>query len=61
MIDDAEMPVIERSNELLIQVKAAALNIIDTNICHGYSKMYRRILNSGVRNARNYVILFYSD
>ncbi|XP_066591246.1 reticulon-4-interacting protein 1 homolog, mitochondrial-like isoform X2 [Prorops nasuta] len=50
MIDDAEIPSIYRSNELLIQVRAASLNIIDTKICSGYSRMYRRLLNSGVRD-----------
>ncbi|XP_012166333.1 reticulon-4-interacting protein 1 homolog, mitochondrial [Bombus terrestris] len=47
MIDDAEMPMIERSNELLVQVKAASVNVVDTKICYGYSKIYRRLLNSG--------------
>ncbi|XP_076681131.1 NAD(P)H oxidoreductase RTN4IP1, mitochondrial isoform X2 [Andrena cerasifolii] len=47
LIDDAEMPMIQRSNELLIQVKAASLNIVDTKLCHGYSRTYRRLLNSG--------------
>lgn len=48
MIDDAEMPMIQRSNELLIQVKAASVNIVDVKICEGYSRTYRRLLNSGV-------------
>lgn len=48
MIDDSEMPTIKKSNELLIQVKAASLNVIDTKICSGYSRIYRRLLNSGV-------------
>lgn len=48
MIEDAEMPAIRKSNELLIQVKAASLSITDTKICFGYSKIYRRLLNSGV-------------
>ncbi|XP_011262065.1 reticulon-4-interacting protein 1, mitochondrial isoform X1 [Camponotus floridanus] len=47
MIDDVEMPTIKKSNDLLIQVKAASLNVIDTKICSGYSKIYRRLLNSG--------------
>ncbi|XP_074111455.1 NAD(P)H oxidoreductase RTN4IP1, mitochondrial [Cotesia typhae] len=47
LIDDAEVPSIQRSNELLIQVKAASVNIVDAKICSGYSKAYRRILNSG--------------
>ncbi|XP_003705322.1 NAD(P)H oxidoreductase RTN4IP1, mitochondrial isoform X1 [Megachile rotundata] len=47
MIDDAEMPMIQRSNELLIQVKAASVNVVDTKICYGYSKIYRKLLNSG--------------
>lgn len=47
MIDDAEMPMIERSNELLVQVKAASVNVVDTKICNGYSKIYRRLLNYG--------------
>jgi len=42
------MPMIKKSNELLIQVKAASLNVIDTKICSGYSRIYRRLLNSGV-------------
>ncbi|KOC65018.1 Reticulon-4-interacting protein 1, mitochondrial [Habropoda laboriosa] len=41
------MPIIQKSNELLIQVKAASLNVVDTKICYGYSKNYRRLLNSG--------------
>lgn len=48
MIDDSEMPTIKKSNELLIQVKAASLNVIDTKICSGYSRIYRKLLNSGV-------------
>ncbi|KAK2579490.1 hypothetical protein KPH14_010803 [Odynerus spinipes] len=47
LIDDAEMPMIQRSNDILIQVKAASVNIVDAKICHGYSKTYRRLLNSG--------------
>ncbi|KYN06277.1 Reticulon-4-interacting protein 1, mitochondrial [Cyphomyrmex costatus] len=47
LIDDSEMPTIKRSNELLIQVKAASLNVVDTKICSGYSRIYRRLLNSG--------------
>jgi len=47
-IDDAEMPTIKKSNELLIQVKAASLSVTDTKICSGYSKIYRKLLNSGV-------------
>jgi len=46
MIEDVEMPTIKKSNELLIQVKAASLNVIDTKICYGYSRIYRRLLNS---------------
>lgn len=49
MIDDAEMPMIKKNNDLLIQVKAASVNVVDTKICSGYSKAYRRLLNSGVR------------
>jgi hypothetical protein len=48
MIDDAEMPMIKKSNELLIQVKAASLSVTDIKICSGYSKIYRKLLNSGV-------------
>ncbi|CAL7938633.1 unnamed protein product [Xylocopa violacea] len=47
MIDDAEMPMIEKSNEILVQVKAASVNVVDTKICYGYSKIYRRLLNYG--------------
>ncbi|XP_057327031.1 reticulon-4-interacting protein 1 homolog, mitochondrial-like [Microplitis mediator] len=47
LIDDAEVPSLQRSNELLIQVKAASVNVVDAKICSGYSKAYRRILNSG--------------
>ncbi|XP_012056215.1 PREDICTED: reticulon-4-interacting protein 1, mitochondrial-like [Atta cephalotes] len=47
LIDDSEMPTIKKSNELLIQVKAASINVIDTKICSGYSRIYRRLLNSG--------------
>lgn len=46
MIEDVEMPTIKKSNELLIQVRAASLNVIDTKICYGYSRIYRRLLNS---------------
>ncbi|XP_053985942.1 reticulon-4-interacting protein 1, mitochondrial-like [Hylaeus volcanicus] len=47
MVYDAEMPIIQTSNELLIQVKAASVNIVDAKICSGYSKTYRRLLNIG--------------
>nr|XP_012232940.1 PREDICTED: reticulon-4-interacting protein 1 homolog, mitochondrial-like isoform X2 [Linepithema humile] len=46
LIEDVEMPTIKKSNELLIQVKATSLNVIDTKICYGYSRIYRRLLNS---------------
>ncbi|XP_033209573.1 reticulon-4-interacting protein 1, mitochondrial-like [Belonocnema kinseyi] len=46
-IEDAEMPVIQRQNELLIQVKAASVHDVDMKICNGYSRFYRRLLNSG--------------
>lgn len=48
IVEDAEMPTIRKSNEVLIQVKAASLNVIDTKICSGYSRIYRKLLNSGV-------------
>lgn len=48
MVEDSEMPTIKKSNELLIQVKAASLNVVDIKICSGYSRIYRRLLNSGV-------------
>lgn len=51
MVEDAEMPRIRKSNEVLIQVKAASLNVIDTKICSGYSRIYRKLLNSGVSKA----------
>ncbi|XP_034943214.1 reticulon-4-interacting protein 1, mitochondrial-like [Chelonus insularis] len=47
VIDDAEVPSLQQSNELLIQVKAASVNVVDAKICSGYSKAYRRVLNSG--------------
>ncbi|XP_058796861.1 reticulon-4-interacting protein 1, mitochondrial-like isoform X2 [Phymastichus coffea] len=46
-IDDSEMPTIKKSNELLIQVKAACIHDVDIKICSGYSRTYRRLLNSG--------------
>lgn len=48
MVDDAEVPTIQRPDELLIQVKAASLNVVDAKISNGYSRVYRRLLNSGV-------------
>lgn len=48
LVEDAEMPTIQRPNEVLIQVKAASLNIIDAKITNGYSKLYRGLLNSGL-------------
>ncbi|XP_063982853.1 reticulon-4-interacting protein 1 homolog, mitochondrial-like isoform X2 [Diachasmimorpha longicaudata] len=47
VIDDAEVPMIEKSNEILIQVKAASVNRVDVRICSGYSKFYRRFFNNG--------------
>ncbi|XP_051168505.1 reticulon-4-interacting protein 1, mitochondrial-like [Leptopilina boulardi] len=47
MVEDIEMPMIQKKNELLVQVKAASVHDVDINICHGYYKTYRRILNSG--------------
>lgn len=46
-IDDAEVPTIKRSNELLIQVKASSVTPLDGRICSGYALAYRRILNTG--------------
>lgn len=48
MIEDAEMPTIQKSNEVLIQVKAASIHDVDIKICSGYSIAYRRLLNNGV-------------
>lgn len=48
MIEDAEMPTIQKSNELLIQVKAASIHEVDIKICSGYARAYRRLLNNGV-------------
>ncbi|XP_014234289.1 reticulon-4-interacting protein 1 homolog, mitochondrial-like [Trichogramma pretiosum] len=47
LIEDAEMPTIQKPNEILIQVKAASINEIDVQICSGYSRAYRKLLNSG--------------
>ncbi|XP_014204452.1 reticulon-4-interacting protein 1 homolog, mitochondrial-like [Copidosoma floridanum] len=47
LVEDAEMPVIQKSNEILIQVKAASIHEVDLKICSGYSKFYRRLLNNG--------------
>ncbi|KAK0181626.1 hypothetical protein PV327_003896 [Microctonus hyperodae] len=47
IIDDAEMPTLRRSNDVLVQVKATSVNIIDVKICSGYSRAYRKLLNSG--------------
>lgn len=59
MIDDAKMPAIEKSNQLLIQVKAASVNVVDTKICYGYSKIYRKLLNTGVSSLKCHLVLFY--
>jgi NADPH:quinone reductase-like Zn-dependent oxidoreductase len=48
MVKNAEIPRIKKSNELLIQVKAASINDVDVLICSGYSKAYRSLLNTGV-------------
>ena len=42
------MPIIQKPNELLIQVKAASLHDEDIKISSGYSQAYRRLLNNGV-------------
>lgn len=42
------MPTLRRSNDVLVQVKATSVNIIDVKICSGYSRAYRKLLNSGV-------------
>ncbi|XP_012269803.2 reticulon-4-interacting protein 1 homolog, mitochondrial-like isoform X2 [Athalia rosae] len=46
-IDDAEMPTIQKPDELLIQVKSASVDIVDAKICSGYARAYRQLLNSG--------------
>lgn len=47
-IDDAEMPAIQKPDDILIQVKSASVNVVDAKICSGYAKTYRQLLNSGV-------------
>lgn len=56
-MDDVEIPSVVRPNELLIHVRAASVNVVDTKICSGYSRIYRRLLNSGVSGLfREYAI-----
>ncbi|EFN89830.1 reticulon-4-interacting protein 1 homolog, mitochondrial [Harpegnathos saltator] len=47
IMDDVEVPTAVKPNELLIQVHATSVNVVDTKICYGYSRIYRRLLNSG--------------
>ncbi|XP_014478782.1 PREDICTED: reticulon-4-interacting protein 1 homolog, mitochondrial-like [Dinoponera quadriceps] len=47
IMEDREVPTIIKPKELLICVYAASVNVVDTKICSGYSKFYRRLLNSG--------------
>lgn len=45
LIDDVPVPRIEETDDVLIQVKASCISIIDSDICQGYGKRIRRLLS----------------
>jgi NADPH:quinone reductase-like Zn-dependent oxidoreductase len=44
MIEDAPSPVIRMLDEVLIQVKAASVDLVDIKICSGYGRVLRKQL-----------------
>ncbi|KDR22258.1 reticulon-4-interacting protein 1 homolog, mitochondrial-like isoform X2 [Zootermopsis nevadensis] len=45
MIEDAPVPVITMPDEVLVQVKAASVDLVDIKICSGYGRVLRKQLN----------------
>ncbi|XP_068082826.1 reticulon-4-interacting protein 1 homolog, mitochondrial-like isoform X2 [Anabrus simplex] len=45
LVEDAPCPKIRNPDEMLIQVKAASVDLIDVHICSGYGRVLRRHLN----------------
>jgi NADPH:quinone reductase-like Zn-dependent oxidoreductase len=53
MIEDVPAPVITMLDEVLVQVKAASVDLVDIKICSGYGRVLRKQLSwySNVSNA----------
>lgn len=45
MVEDAIAPQHCEGNEVLVNVKAASVQIVDVQICNGYGRMLRRLLS----------------
>lgn len=45
MIEDAPAPVITMLDEVLVQVKAASVDLVDLKICSGYGRVLRKQLS----------------
>lgn len=53
VVEDAVAPYECGKNEILVNVKAASVNVIDTKICRGYGRRWRWLLKG-----YNQVILY---
>jgi NADPH:quinone reductase-like Zn-dependent oxidoreductase len=45
VIEDVPVPVITMLDEVLIQVKAASVDLVDIKICSGYGRVLRKQLS----------------
>lgn len=45
MIEDVPAPVITMPDEVLVQVKAASVDLVDIKICSGYGRVLRKQLS----------------
>lgn len=45
MTEDAPAPVITKPDEVLVQVKAASVDLVDIKICSGYGRVLRKQLS----------------
>ncbi|KAK9873825.1 hypothetical protein WA026_002183 [Henosepilachna vigintioctopunctata] len=50
---DAEAPHYFQDNEILVDVKAASVQIVDTYICNGYGRILRNILRKYYENSKS--------
>jgi NADPH:quinone reductase-like Zn-dependent oxidoreductase len=45
VVEDVPVPAIIMLDEVLVQVKAASVDLVDIKICSGYGKVLRKQLN----------------
>jgi NADPH:quinone reductase-like Zn-dependent oxidoreductase len=60
VIEDVPVPVITMLDEVLIQVKAASVDLVDIKICSGYGRVLRKQL-SRYNNVSNDCIIIIPE